>query len=414
MKKQSEIHLPELDGVRGLACIGVLLAHCLIGIAKWQPGTYGAIGDAWLTARGVMLPHLLGGVDLFFVLSGFLIGGILIDNRDAPSYLNVMKVFWVRRATRILPVAWALVLSYAVALWIRANFDLPAWDLWLLATPHSPLWSYALFIQNFFIALNGVEQPRWIAITWSLAIEEQFYLVFPFVVYFLRHRPLALFAVIGILVAIVLRQPLERYFGNWYGPYIMLVTRMDALLLGVLVTLIVRSPRFLAVARRWRYLLDASMLLAGYLIAVRHPALSWWPLHDGLGRVTDGPFPPLKHTVLAWMYAVFILRIFLYERSSVSALLRNRALGWFGMISYGLYMYHQAVNGVLHAYFFEDEPRIVSIAQLGLSVAVMATAIGLAFLSYRYFETPIRNLGRRARYDQPGETRKAPAMAPAE
>ena len=316
-----------------------------------------------------------------------------IYNRHAP---NLFKAFWARRAARILPVAWLLVLTYAVALAIRATFDLPAWDVWLLAKPQPPILSYATFTQNFFIAANGVEQPRWTGITWSLAIEEQFYVLFPFVVYFLRRRFLYLLIACGVAIAIALRAPLEAWYGNWYAPYIMLVTRMDALLLGVLVALIVRDDRLLAMARRLRYVLDVVIVMIVYAIATHHPITAFWPFTDG--PVTKGPFPPLKHTILALMFALVILRIFLYDGGLFRAALRSRVLGWFGLISYALYMYHQAVNGMLHAYFFGDQPKVELMAQFGVAVAVMLTAVALAYLSFLWLETPIRRIGQRVSY----------------
>src|SRR3546814_919958 len=122
----SKKHVPELYGVRGLAALSILVAHCFLGIMS-VPG-------------GVPLRLLLGGVDLFFVLSGFLISGILMDSRGQPHYF---KVFWIRRIARIFPVLYVLLASYALGLWARYAFDLSALDLWVLSEPRPPIWTYA-------------------------------------------------------------------------------------------------------------------------------------------------------------------------------------------------------------------------------------------------------------------------------
>src|SRR5262249_31179093 len=180
-------NIPELDGVRGIACLTVLIAHCLYGpmALGLPPGSLGPHG---------ILQLLVGGVDLFFVLSGFLIGGILLDNRDAS---NFFRAFWTRRIARIFPVNYLLIATYALALAFQAHFHLPQLDLWVLNDP-LPVWTYATFTQSIPIAMQGYGGPRWVGITWSLAIEEQFYLLFPFVVYFLSRRGVAIVAATGV------------------------------------------------------------------------------------------------------------------------------------------------------------------------------------------------------------------------
>src|SRR5260370_24627187 len=137
-------HIPELDGIRGWAALSVLILHCLTGIANAVPAiavvnTY----TIWL---------LLGGVDLFFVLSGFLIGGILLDSKGKPDFFSR---FWIRRIGRIFPVPYLMYATYAAALFITAHFDITRFDTWLLQETRSPLWTFPLFIQNLPIALNG-------------------------------------------------------------------------------------------------------------------------------------------------------------------------------------------------------------------------------------------------------------------
>jgi len=262
----------------------------------------------------------LGGVDLFFVLSGFLIGGILLDSKGKPDFFSR---FWIRRIGRIFPVAYLVYATYAVALFITAQFNITRFDTWLLQEPRAPLWTFPLFMQSLPIALNGYDGPRWVAMSWSLAIEEQFYLLFPFLIYFLPRKRLVAVVVIGIIVAPILRDVLERYFGYWYGPYVLLPSRMDALLYGVAVALIVRSETAFALARRFRRLLDIIALLILYATVTNCNFL--WPGPSDL--------PPLKQSTIAIMFAIVILRVFTYQNSIFNRIWLNPLLAKIGLIS---------------------------------------------------------------------------------
>ena len=370
----SDRHTPELDGIRAFACLFVLAAHCITGPAI-----------PWNTATSILYMKtvhiLLGGVDLFFVLSGFLIGGILLDRKNGPNYF---KVFWIRRAARILPVAYILLASYVIALGVSQAYDIKWMNITLLAEPRPPVWSFATFTQSFFLAQAGYGGPLWMGITWSLAIEEQFYILFPIAAYLLARRSVWALALAGICVAPIFRFIFEIAFGNWYAPYVLMPSRCDALMFGVLAALIVRDERILDIAKRWRYVLDAITILLVIQISVDGRLMHIWE------ELPGGRFPPLKQSFLALMFALIILRIFLYEKSSISAMLRSSTLGKIGAISYALYMYHQAVNGMIHGYFFNSAPSITSFAQLFAAVCVVTITFILAAISYRYLEMPIR------------------------
>lgn len=387
-------NIPELDGIRGIACLVVLIAHCLVG-----PLISGLPAESTIRyAGGMGLPVLLGGVDLFFVLSGFLIGGILLDNRDAS---NFFRAFWTRRIARIFPVAYLLVATYALALAAQAHFHLPQLDLWLLKDP-LPVWSYATFTQSIPIAMQGYGGPRLVGITWSLAIEEQFYLLFPFVVYFLSRRAVAVVAIGGIVAALVLRAEVEVNYG-WYASYVLLPCRMDGLMFGVLGALIVRTPAVFAAMRRFRLLWDIG------IIAVIYSFLANFYIAQA-GRLSDSPLlftivNTSRYSAFAFMCLLFILRVFFYEPGIFHRLLRSTVLVKAGLISYALYMYHQAVNGLLHGFIFNQEPRIGSLAEFTVALLVIAIAIGLATLSYIYMENPIRRLGHRVRYMRESQQR---------
>ncbi|RAP37461.1 hypothetical protein B1207_04620 [Legionella quinlivanii] len=370
-------HTPELDGIRGYACLSVLIVHCLTGIIQLP-------NHAWIMGfRSHTMWLLLSGVDLFFVLSGFLIGGILLDSKNDPNYF---KIFWIKRVTRIFPVAYLMLATYAAALFITNHFHITRFDNWLLAEYRPPLWTFATFTQSFPIAAHGYGGPRWMAMSWSLAIEDQFYLLFPLAVYFMSRRKLVVLVISCLVMAPVLRDLFERIFGDWYASYVLLPSRADGIMYGVALALILRNKTAFTLASRYRLLLDLVALCFLYL-TVTNWSFSWW-------TGPSGAIFPLKQSMLSLMWAVVILRIYTHKDSRLNTLWRHSILAKFGMISYGLYMFHQAINGLIHGIFFSQEPVISSSSQLLAALAVMTISIGLATVSFIYFERPIQRYGR--------------------
>ncbi len=158
--------LLELDGIRGLAITLVLFEH-FVGRS--------ITGSGWLADALEKLRFFgASGVDLFFVLSGFLIGGILMDNRAAENYF---KAFYIRRGCRILPV-YLLVLAVYLALKVLlAAYSSEDWFKELFLQGGMPFWAYLTFAQNIVKAATFLVNSDFLIVTWSLVVEEQFYLV---------------------------------------------------------------------------------------------------------------------------------------------------------------------------------------------------------------------------------------------
>ena len=220
-------HIPALDGVRALAILLVMGVHTDV-FFRSQPTAGTRLVDA-------VMGFGWGGVDLFFVLSGFLITGILFDTRAAPGYYTS---FYARRALRIFPLYYValavilLVLPILGAMWHHATPKLFEHQAWL--------WTYTT---NIGIALHG----RWeLAATgqtvlfWSLAVEEQFYLVWPFLVAALSPRALTRLAGAMVVGALLLRLGLVFWGDHVVAVYVSTLTRMDALAMGALVALAAR------------------------------------------------------------------------------------------------------------------------------------------------------------------------------
>ena len=182
------------------------------------------------------------GVDLFLVLSGFLIGGILLDAKDSPRYFTT---FYLRRAYRILPI-------YGVVVGIYSLRYLPVSVLHSWAGSAAiPFGAYPTFTQNFWMASRGTFGPVSMAVTWSLAVEEQFYLTAPLIVRRLSRKRL-----VYMLAAIVFLAPILRvllvftFHQDCLAAYVLMPCRADALCLGMLSAILVRDASRTAVSVR--------------------------------------------------------------------------------------------------------------------------------------------------------------------
>lgn len=366
--------VPELDGLRGLAIAGVLITHLYLwAFVPAQNAVHAALH------RLFSLSHT--GVDLFFVLSGYLIGGILLQARSSP---NFYRAFYARRFFRILPVYALLLLS-----WLLLRSDrLDQLNGGILFAPRDvPLWSYPLFAQNLAMALVGSMGCTWLVVTWSLAIEEQFYLVMPWTVRQLdESRLLALAAGLVLLAPAVRLTLLELSPRAGIAAVFLPVSRMDALLLGVIAALLLRD----AAARAWlqahRALLSASALGLGLVFLSLslgdYGMISWVATPFGLSAV-------------AFFYFVLLLLALHPAESGWRRMLRWRWLGWLGTVSYFVYLFHLPLSYLLHGTLRHQPPRLVQPADYGVTLLVLAATLGLAALSWHMLEKPLLRLGHR-------------------
>lgn len=358
--------IPELDGIRGIAILLVLVWHYYVGQLMVEPGTAFSY-----VARVLILAW--SGVDLFFVLSGFLIAGILLDHRADPAYF---KVFYARRICRIFPLYYLVFSCYLVAaatpLASLSSFQ------WLFQEP-MPLWSYASFTQNVFMA-QSIFGANWLAMTWSLAVEEQFYLLVPLLVYFLPRKLL-----VWVLLTAIFTAPVLRYFWPGMIAYVGTPWRSDSLFSGALLAVCVRSEVFVLAARQHRALLIS--LLGTLVLCTAN--LAWRAARpDGV----------LVHFVLALLFSIFLLVVVLEDYRPLNSILRGRLLIWFGRLSFGIYMFHQPVSGLMHGFLRRAPPEIHTASDALVTLVSIAATLALAALSFRFFELPFLRIGEKFRY----------------
>ena len=284
-------YIPELQGLRGIAVLSVVLYHCHPRFAgTWF---YGASLWGW------------AGVNLFFVLSGFLITSILLEARGKPHYF---RNFYGRRALRIWPVyVLVLVVCYLNAPWFIGPTV-------RVAIRTAPWWAYLLFLQNLFhLAL-----PPAIGPTWSLAIEEQYYFLWAPVVRLLR----APWMLASLLLGALIGSPLFRltHFA-WITPT-HTVTHIDGIAMGSLLALGLYT---LPLSHRvWLWIGVAAMPI-GFLAAA---------------TIAGGT--AFLDTALTTLFAGAVLSAIASTGSHnpLNATLRRGPLAYYGRISYGLYMTH--------------------------------------------------------------------------
>lgn len=362
---ESRRHIVALDGVRGIAILGVLLAHS-IAMLTWvlpQPIQNQLNGTGELGAFGV---------DLFFVLSGFLITGILLDTKEGPHYF---QNFYAKRFLRLFPV------YYVYLLFTATLFPL------LIRLAHSTLdyyngnwWWYLLYLSNWKPG-NGAHDA-WLGQFWSLAVEEQFYIVWPSVVLLLSRRHLAWLCALIVTSAFTLRCIWSAADVHWNIIYRLTITRFDTIALGALIALALRSLRAHQILRRIAVPCAVIASLCFFGIAAAAGSVSW----------TTKPI----QTVGSLAAALAIAGVIAYCVTTQSGLfirtMQSRFLTVYGKYSYGMYVYHPIVfvlGSVPELRLLRYKPSLGMFVALPAFFLTQLALFWVARLSWRYFESPI-------------------------
>ena len=366
-------HFPELDGIRGVAILMVLVAHAadFLGVfpGPGQPG----YGRGWKIVQHILLQGW-GGVDVFFVLSGFLITGILLRARKRDNYFTS---FYARRALRIFPIYY-LMLSVTLFLGhVSHTFS-------ALLPPHiRGKVPYFLYLQNwpwFWRSWAGMT-GLW-GVYWSLAVEEQFYMVWPTLVRFVNLPLIMFLCILGTLAEPLIRGLMFHQYGLQLGIMQAPFTRLDGLFLGAIVALY-RELTGKPVSLRWACVsVVAGLGILGYIGAFYSRELGgsgphiWTLGSTGFALIAAGLIaashyrPKVLHAVLTW-----------------------RPLLTAGKLSYGMYVYHVVIYWALATYVFSKlgvgltGTKLIGFAA-GSMCAAMALATVVAAVSFRYLETP--------------------------
>jgi peptidoglycan/LPS O-acetylase OafA/YrhL len=367
--------IPELDGLRGIAIGMVIIWHYFGTVVQVRP----ASPLSYLVAATRLT---WSGVDLFFVLSGFLIGGILLDARGATNYF---RVFYRRRFFRIVPI-YAVVLLVFPTL---AVFRHAAHPTISTAASSPPWYMYWTFTQNLWMAVTSSLGTNSLGMTWSLAVEEQFYLTLPVLVCLLSPRQLRRTVLVGIVLAPLLR--LAIYFlwpHNWGASYVLMPCRADALLLGVFAAILLRDPLVKARIQNTAFFSVAFpiLLLGMFFLLLRSPDYGS-PLMSTLG-----------YSWLALLYATTLVLAVTRTGSSLSKILRQKWLCWLGSIAYGTYLLHQGAQRLVFRFVSIDSPVVTGIYSLLITIVALAFTLLVARISWIHFERPLDRIGHLSHY----------------
>lgn len=358
-------HIPALDGLRGVAILLVLAVHFRV-----PPADNGldravglALGLGWL------------GVDLFFVLSGFLITGLLLDAKGGSGYFGR---FYMRRVLRIFP-AYYLVLAFFLLVSHLPDMGGPLrsdgvtgreWWFWLYLSNVA----MTLFGQPETVLGQGVIRTDPLAITWSLAVEEQFYLVWPVVVLLCsRQRLLSVCAVLLVLAPMIRGALLVGGVGagfGLFGPYVLMPARMDSFAVGAGVALLARQPAVLSVLARCARMV--APLAGAFLLVIavrRGPSFA------------SGPMETAGFSIAAIGFGSLLVLALVNQR--VSRWLEWPVLRAFGRYSYAIYLIHIPLARLIFPWLFPplSPPPIVLGSHLVLQVVVWAVLLPAALLA---------------------------------
>ncbi len=336
---------PDIDGLRAIAVLSVVVFHAF---PEWIPGGF-------------------IGVDIFFVISGYLISTIIFENIDKGNFS--FPDFYSRRIRRIFPALLLVLTSCYLVGWFT-----------LLADEYMQLGKHmvggAIFISNFFLwnesgYFDNIADTKPLLHLWSLGIEEQFYIVWP-VLLWLTWKRRANFLTITLLIALIsFVINIATVYTNPVAAFYSPLSRFWELLIGASLAYIVLDEKDLA--NHWGKSSDSISIIGLSLFIIGVVLLSkssifpgWWALLPTLGGaflIFAGPNAWVNRNILS-----------------------NRILVWLGLISFPLYLWHWPLLSFAHI--------IQNNVSVGLRFFLVVASIGLAWLTYRFVESPIRKGGR--------------------
>jgi peptidoglycan/LPS O-acetylase OafA/YrhL len=345
-------HFPALDGLRGVAILAVIIYHNF---------PYGESLFGWL------------GVDLFFVLSGFLITSILMRSVRPEPGKGFLKKFYIRRALRIFPLYYLFLLLFL--------FLLPQAGIWKNEVNDyvENKWWFIFYLQNWLLATDFPDSSQCLNHFWSLAVEEQYYLIWPFVILLLRTPKRLVAFLIGVLVMLFIGRSFiwhQQYAGFNYTTFY-LFTRFDGICIGSLVALLVTIRKdFLS---RHTAVIVTGLALLNFIFYFlnKNGQLPYWSF--------------LGYTTFASMFGFLVYELCYGETGWLKNIFSISPLRFLGKISYGIYMFHWPIHFLLRknitGFYIELFRWSGSYTAILTGLTTTLIAILLSWFSYKFFES---------------------------
>lgn len=354
--KNNRTYYPALDGLRGIAILMILFRHNLDFVDLFS--------------------YCWAGVDLFFVLSGFLITDILLQTREKKNYL---RNFYIRRVLRIFPIYYLVIILFFSVVPLLAFFS-EQYDYY--SAHQAFLWTNT---QNWLYILYPRPGDALLYHCWSLSLEEQFYLLWPFIVLLIKNtRRLLYFTVIILVAGIILRIASWQYFGEGYTNYhLQSLTRIDGLAIGcILAVLRYHQPRSL----KQKFIGLCCFILGLHVLVFIITQLF----------INEMPhFRFLGYTSLAAAFGLLVYTAITHRNWFTQQILSNKYLVALGKISYGLYLYHWPILVLARTFLQDNFNRLglgLETSYIIVSILAGLLAIALSWLSFHFFEKRILSL----------------------
>ncbi len=316
-------------------------------------------------------------VRVFFVLSGFLMARIILQNLATPGFF---KTFYIRRACRTLPVYVVLLAIVFASALVWAD------RAWMQADIVFPLWTFLTFTQGFAMVAAGHSGTDWLTPSWTLTVEEQFYLVAPLICLLAPRRHLI--AVLAAFVAISLAFRVFILATGVMSPLaamVLLPGAMHSMFLGMIGALLLETTR-IDWTRHATALRAAPLICLSVVIALK--------LADGeRGVLFDLAGVPLV-SLAAMFYLMSIVR-----GAPEAERLHSPTLRVLGRLSYSVYLLHMPVLGLMHGICLGARPDIATLPQFLVTTAAVPVALALAWIVNRIIELPMIAYGRTWKFD---------------
>jgi peptidoglycan/LPS O-acetylase OafA/YrhL len=351
----SDRRIPALDGIRGFMTLVVVISHYFGEVEHGAPIAM----QGWIA------------VTMFYVLSGFLIARLILDKGH---HANFFAVFYIRRICRTFPIYFVCValVSFITALWpVHETYE----------NLHFPTIAYFTFTQNFWMAATGSIGEHWLAPTWTLALEEQFYLLAPALLLFVPSKYL-----LRLLIAMMAFAVLARWWAlgfssfNPYAAAVLLPTRLDVLAAGVIAVVLLRQTWI-----NWAKF-DQVLRVAPIILLVAAIVLKL------ISGVESAAFEIVSPLLVSSACAALLMSV---ARGAPEAKrFENRLFNFFCTISYAVYLTHLLVLGLLHNLILGTAPDVANLPEIIVTLLAIPATVLISYGLTRFVEAPITNYGR--------------------